>query len=83
MDQNKTRAGLIGIAAAYLLYLCYELYQGRGETDTTMTPTARGVFIVLFAISALALLVYAYRVWKHSREQDEKSSDREDSTRLK
>jgi hypothetical protein len=79
---GKNRSYLIGIVALYLLYISYELFQGRGETNTTMTPTARILFIVFFILAAAGLLVYAVRVWKRSGEEEQKSPQ-DDNNNLK
>ena len=80
MNNGKTRASLLIIVALYLSHLAYELYQARGDTDTTMSPFMRVLFIVLFALAAVGLLIYAVVVWRRSgKEDDEKPQHREDS----
>ena len=69
MNNGKTRASLLAIAAVYLLHLAYELFQDRGNTETTMSPAARILFIVLFAAAAAGLLIYAYRIWQNSKKE--------------
>ncbi|MBR6321237.1 MAG: hypothetical protein IKR59_00080, partial [Lachnospiraceae bacterium] len=71
----------LGLVAGYLLYIAYGLFQGREETDTSMTPAARYLFIALFTLSAIALLVYAFFVWKNrgKKKEDEASRDDKDS----
>ena len=77
MNNYKPRSSLMGVVAAYLLYTAFELYQGRNNPDTTMTPAVMILFIVLFVIAAGALIVYAYRLWKRGT-QEEKEKARED-----
>ena len=81
MNKDKTRSGLFGVAALYLLYQAYGLFESRGDTDTTMKPTARILFISLFVLAAAALLVYAVRLWLKAL-RDEKQPP-EDDTGLK
>ena len=75
MNGTKARSGLIGVAGGYLLYIAYQLFRDRGDPNTTMTPAARIVFIVLFVLSGAAMLVYAWRLWKQSlKEEEEKQA---------
>ena len=84
MNHDKTRSGLLGIVAAYLIYTAYELYENREASDTTMTPAARIFFIALFGVCAVALLVYAYRVWKRSeKKENEEPLPRDDENSMK
>ena len=82
MNSGKTRSTLLGIVGAYLIYLAYQLFEGRSETDTSMTPAARIAFIVFFAVAGAAVFVYALRVWKKSRDE-EQEKPKEDENSLK
>lgn len=75
MNTGKTRSSLLGIVGAYLIYTAYELFQAREDTNTTMTPAVRIIFMVLFAAAGIGLLVYAVRVWKRSAEEEEKQQE--------
>ena len=83
MNNGKTRASLMGIVAAYLLYTAYELFQGRNDPETTMTPAAMILFITLFVGAAVALAIYAYRLWKRSAKEDPDPPQQEDRDSLK
>lgn len=80
MNNTKNRAGLLGFVAAYLLYLCYGMFQGRHE-DTTMPLAVSWIFIVLFAAAAVVLGVYSLRLWKQDdsepKEAEETDADPE------
>lgn len=78
LNNGKTRSTLLGIVGAYLCYIAYQLFEGRGETDTTMTPAARYVFIALFVIAGAAIMVYSVIVWKRSLREDEEQMKRKD-----
>lgn len=81
MNRDKTRSSLLGIVAGYLLYLAYQLFQGRDDADTTMTPFARYAFIALFVIAGVSLIAYAWREWKRSGKEEKKTpSDEEDNS---
>ena len=73
----------MGIVALYLLYISYELFQGRDDTNTTMTPAARILFIVLFVVAAIALLCYTIHIWRQSAKEDEQEQPKDDPNSLK
>ena len=73
----------MGIAAMYLLYISYELFQGREDTNTTMTPAARILFIALFVVSAIALLWYTVHIWRQSAKEDGQEQPKDDPNSLK
>ena len=77
MNQNKSRASLIGIAGGYLIYLAYELMKNLiDDVPTTMPRWAAILAIVSFAVIGVVLLVYAYRIWKKGKEdRDGDSAD--------
>ena len=69
LNNDKTRSTLFGVIAAYFLYLCYGLFRDRHDTDTTMTPVIRWLFLILFAVAAVWLGLYALRLWKQSESE--------------
>ena len=75
LNNGKTRAGLIGLVALYLMNVALELFQGRAEENTAMTMPVRVIFIVLFALIGIALLLYAVRVWKQSNRKEEENQE--------
>ena len=77
MLNGKTRSTLLGVIGAYLAYLGYDLFQTRGDADTTMTMPIRILFIVLFGLAGIALMVYSILLWKRSlkEEKEEKPDD--------
>ena len=75
---GKSRASLFGVAAAYLLYLSYDLFRAGRNADMGMNPLARWFFIVLFAASAVGIGYYAFRIWKQcDREEKEQQLQQE------
>ena len=75
MNNGKTRSTLLGIVGAYLIYLAWQLFEGRNDPDTTMTVIPRVLFIALFVFCGAALLVYAFRLWKQSDKQEQNEQD--------
>ena len=84
LNNGKTRSSLLGIVGAYLIYTAWELWQDWGNTETTMTPPVRIIFMVFFALAGAALLVYAVIVWRRSDDQkDEKPQPPKNENSLK
>ena len=80
MNNKQARSSLYAIAAAYLLYLAYGLFQARYETATSMTPFMRWLFIILFAAVAVALGIFAVRLWRQGeKEKQTEQDDRDES----
>ncbi|MBR5109497.1 MAG: hypothetical protein IK099_04820 [Clostridia bacterium] len=77
-NNGKARSTLLGVVGAYLCYLAYQLFEGRAETGTAMTPAARYVFIAFFAAAGAAIMVYAVILWKRSLKEDEDQARRKD-----
>ncbi len=73
----------MAIVAAYLLYTAYQLFEGRGNPDTTMTPFVMYFFIALFVLAGAGLLVYAWKIWKNAPKEEENAERREDGNSLK
>ena len=85
MDFRKARPAIIGAAALYLLYIAYELFEGRSNPETDMSLPLRYVFIGFFVLAAAALVVYAYRLWAAQRRQDREGQEKppEDENSIK
>ncbi len=83
MNNQKTRATLLGVVAAYLLYTAYQLYEGRTNPDTTMTPFVMILFIVLFVLAAAGLLIYAWKTWKQADKEEKENPSPDDPNSLK
>ena len=83
LNSEKTRASLFAIVAAYLLHLAYELFQSRQDTDTTMTPGMRYLFMGLFVVAAIGLIVYAIHAWRHSTQEEEEQQRKRDEHTMK
>ena len=80
---GKSRSTLLGVVGAYLCYLAYQLFEGRTETDTAMTPAARYAFIALFVIAGVGIMAYAVLVWKKALEDEKEQKPKDDENSLK
>ena len=83
MNSSKNRSTLLGVIGAYLIYLAYQLFESRLDADTTMTPAARIIFMILFSLSGIALVIYAVRIWRKSDQEDDEKKQDEDINALK
>ena len=77
MNSSTNRSMLYGIVGGYLIYLAYELLKNMiDNVPTTMPRWLQISAIILFAGAGGALLIFAWRVWKKGREdQDENPVD--------
>ena len=80
MNPNTGRSSLFAVAGGYLIYMAYELLKGLiDNTPTTMPRAVQIIVIVLFTGIGIALLVFAWKVWKKGREdQDQNPVDLEE-----
>ena len=84
MNKANVRSGLFALVAVYMIKIAYDLYQARLDPDTTMTDTARILFMVFFALAGVALLVYSAVIWNRGRKQqqeEQKEEEEENSVR--
>ena len=72
MNPKSNRSMLVGIVGGYLIYLAYELARDLINGVPSQMPKALTVIIViLFTGIGVTLLVYAWKLWKKSREGTE------------
>ena len=72
---EKNRSYLMGVVGGYLMYIAYELFANRGDQNTTMSPTARILFIVFFTLVGIGLLVFAFRLWFAADKAEKEKKD--------
>lgn len=78
MNKGNLRSSLFGIVGVYLIKIAYDLYQARNDTDTTMTPLVRILFIVFFCLAGAGLFVYALVIWYRSRREEKEEQQKEE-----
>ena len=84
MNTGKSRASLLGIAGAYLIYISYQLLKSLIDGEPTSMP--RWVLILAiagFAVIGVAVIFYAWRVWKKGKEDQDKEPDPDQDNSLK
>ena len=73
-NPNMGRSSIFAIVGAYQIYMAYELLKGLiDKTPTTMPQIVQILFIVLFTGIGIALLVFAWKMWKKGREDQDKN----------
>ena len=80
MNPNTGRSSIFAIVGAYLIYLAYGMLKDLiDKVPTTMPQFLQILFIILFTGIGIALLLFAWKVWKKGREdQDQNPVDLED-----
>ena len=74
MNQNTGRSSLMAIAGGYVLYLAYELLMSLIDNErTTMPRVVQILAIVFFAAAGISLLVFAWKIWKKGREDQDQN----------
>ena len=74
MKQSTNRSLLYALVGGYLLYTAYELLRNRiNNVQTTMALWLAILFIVLFTGVGVTLLVYAWKIWKKGREDQDQT----------
>ena len=69
----------MAIAGGYMIYLAYELLKNLlDNVPTTMPRVVQILAVIFFTGAGIALLVFAWRIWKKGREdQDQNPVDLE------
>ena len=74
MNPNTGRSSIFAIVGGYLIYMAYELLKNLiDNVPTTMPRFVQILFIVLFTGIGIALLVFAWKVWKKGKEDPDKN----------
>lgn len=64
----------MAIAGGYVLYLAYELLMSLIDNErTTMPRVVQILAIVFFAAAGITLLVFAWKIWKKGREDQDQN----------
>ena len=74
MNQNTGRSSLMAIAGGYVLYLAYELLKSLIDNESTTMPRVVLILaIIFFAAAGVSLLVFAWKIWKKGREDQDQT----------
>ena len=74
MNNSTGRSSLFAIVGGYLIYMAYELLKNLiDDIPTTMSRFVQILFIVLFTGIGITLIVFAWKVWKKGKEDQDKN----------
>ena len=74
MNPNTGRSSIFAIVGAYLIYLAYGILKDMiDRVPTTMPPFVQILVIVSFTGIGIALLVFAWKVWKKGKEDSDRN----------
>jgi len=73
LNPNTGRSSIFAIVGAYLIYLAYGILKDMiDRVPTSMPPFVQVLVIVSFTGIGIALLVFAWKVWKKGREDNDR-----------
>ena len=68
------RSSIFAVVGAYLIYLAYGMLKDMiDQVPTTMPQIVLILFIALFTGVGITLLVFAWKLWKKGREDQDKN----------
>lgn len=70
-DLKKARPVLLGGAAIYMVYTAYSLFKERSDPESSMPVWMICLFSAVFVLAAVAIALYAYKLWKIQKKSDE------------
>ena len=74
MNQSTGRASIFAVVGGYLIYMAYELLKNLiDDIPTTMSRFVQILFIVLFTGIGITLIIFAWKVWKKGKEDQDKN----------
>ena len=68
VNKKSIRAAIFAAAGIYLAYTAYSLFAGR-HSNEAMRPWLTYLFVALFLGSAIAIFIYAFKLWKAAKEE--------------
>jgi len=74
MNPETGRATMFAIVGGYLIYMAYELLTNLiNKVATSMPAWLQILVIIFFTGTGIALLFFAWKVWKKGREDHDKN----------
>ena len=64
MKNDKIHSSLLTLVGGYLLYIAYHLLENMRKGSADMSRAMFTVLIAAFALAGIAILVYAWIIWR-------------------
>ena len=81
--QNRNRATLLAIAGGYVLYLAYEMIRNQLNGGSSMPDWACYLAAGFFVIAGIAVLIYAWKVFRTKDEEEKEQKSQDETSSLK
>ena len=73
-NPNMGRSSIFAVVGAYLIYMAYGILKDMiDKVPTTMPQAVQILVIVLFSVIGIVLLVFAWKLWKQGRTDQDKN----------
>ena len=73
-NPNMGRSSIFAVVGAYLIYMAYGILKDMiDKVPTTMPPAVQILVIVLFTAIGIVLLVFAWKLWKQGKVDQDKN----------
>lgn len=74
---DKNRASLFAVVAAYLLYMAYEVLRDTANGVSTMSVEGSVACAAFLALGGLGTLAWTIRLWRRAKERKESEETEE------
>ena len=81
MQKQNIHAMLLTLVGGYMLFIAWNLLDKLRAGSGDMPRWAFILFIAVFGLAGLAVLVYAYLVWKKAEKKEDENEDQESDGR--
>ena len=71
---GQNRATLLALAGGYMIYLAWDIWHTWQNGGTTMAGWTGILFAVFFLAAGVAVLIFAWKVWRKSRKEEERKT---------
>lgn len=78
MNNHNTHSILLALVGGYMLYIAWELISRMRSGSDEMAPAAAMTFGILFAAAGIAVIFYAWKVWKDGKTREKQSENPND-----
>lgn len=73
MKNQGTHAMLLALVGGYILYIAWHLLDNLLSGINDMPQAAAIAAIAVFALSGIAVLIYAWKTWQSTKKKDDET----------